>query len=125
MMTLGGAAGLYGINLPWVETAIALSVVVLGLAVAFDLSLPALAAATLVGFFAIFHGHAHGAEMPADVSGLLYAAGFMIATALLHATGIALGLGLDRLARSIRLPLAQVGGGAMALAGVGFLTGVL
>jgi urease accessory protein len=125
MMALGGAAGMYGLNLPWVETGIALSVVVLGLAVAFNLSLSALGAAALVGFFAVFHGHAHGAEMPVDASGLGYAAGFMIATALLHASGIALGLGLDRLARSTRLPVAQASGGAMAVVGLGLLAGVL
>ena len=125
MMALGGAAGTYGVTLPWVETGIALSVVAIGLALAFGLSLPALGAAALVGFFAIFHGHAHGLEMPADASGLDYALGFMIATALLHAAGIALGLRLDRLARSIRLPLVQASGGALALAGVGLLMGAL
>jgi urease accessory protein len=125
MMAAGGAAGIHGMDLVWVEIGIAASVVVLGLAVAFGLSLPALAAAGLAGFFAIFHGHAHGVEMPAGASALTYAAGFMLATALLHAGGIAFGFGLDRLARSMNALTARVSGGAMALAGIGLITGVL
>jgi urease accessory protein len=125
MMAVGGAAGMYGHDLPWVEAGIALSIVVLGLAVAFNLSLPALGAASVVGFFAIFHGHAHGAEMPADISGLGYALGFVLATATLHVTGIAFGLGLDRFARAQSARIAQVIGGAAALAGIGLLAGAI
>ena len=103
---------------PFVEIGIALSVVVLGLAVALAPGLPTLAAMALVGFFAIFHGHAHGAEMPQDVSGYAYAAGFMLATALLHAAGIALGLALARMGQLAGRRAVQAGGGAMALAGL-------
>lgn len=120
LMAAGGALGMNGVSVPFVETGIALSVVTFGLALAFDLALPVGLAAGLVGFFAVFHGHAHGAEMPADASGASYAAGFMIATALLHAAGVAIGVGAGRLAsqRAIR-----IGGAAMAAAGVGLLAG--
>ncbi len=119
LMALGGAAGFAGVALPFVELAIALSVVVFGLLVAFRTRLPLAAAMTLVGIFAIFHGHAHGAELPAGQSALTYAAGFLIATALLHAAGIAIGLGFARLAASGLGPrIVQAGGGAMALTGL-------
>ena len=109
-----------GVSLPYVEAGIALSVVVFGLMLATGVALPVGLAAGLVGFFAIFHGQAHGAEMPAGASGVAYAAGFMIATAALHGAGIALGLGAGRLAsmRAVR-----IGGAAMAAAGVGLLAG--
>jgi len=122
MMAFGGAAGIAGFELPFIEAGIGLSVVVLGLIVALQWSAPLSAAMAIVGFFAVFHGFAHGAEMPTDASGLSYASGFVLATALLHLAGIGAGLGIGRL-RSNRL--AQVGGGAMALAGVGVLTGAL
>jgi urease accessory protein len=93
VMALGGAAGAAGYSLPYTEIGIALSVVVLGLAVALRISVPTLAAMALAGVLAVFHGHAHGAEMPQNLSGYEYAAGFMLATALLHCAGIALGLG--------------------------------
>ena len=103
VMAIGGALGMAGFGLPYAEIGIALSVVVLGLAVALRLSLPTLAAMALVGLFAVFHGHAHGAEMPQDVSGYAYAAGFMLATALLHCAGIALGLAGRQVRRAGRL----------------------
>lgn len=124
VMALGGAVGMAGIEIPFVEAGIALSVIVLGAAVALQVALPTIAAMALVGFFAIFHGHAHGAELPQGASGLGYAAGFLIATALLHAAGISLGLAIGRLgARGLRT--AQLGGTAMALAGAGILTGLI
>jgi len=124
MMAVGGFAGLEGVQLPFVETAIALSVMVLGLAVAFQWKLPVAAASALVGLFAIFHGHAHGSEVPVDASGLTYAAGFMLATAALHVAGIGLGLAVGRIGARSRLAL-QASGGAMALAGVALLSGYL
>ena len=124
MMAVGGLAGMEGIQLPFVETGIALSVVVLGLAVAFQWKLPVAAAGALVGLFAIFHGHAHGSEMPIDASGLAYAAGFMLATASLHVAGIGLGLAVGRIGARSRLAL-QASGGAIALAGVALLSGYL
>ena len=120
LMAVGGALGMNGANVPYVETGIALSVVVFGLTLASGAALPVGLAVGLVGFFSIFHGHAHGAEMPANASGAAYAAGFLIATALLHGAGIALGMGAARLAsqRAVR-----IGGAAMAAAGVGLLAG--
>ncbi len=113
-----------GIQLPFVETGIALSVVVLGLAVAFQWKLPVAAASALVGLFAIFHGHAHGSEMPVDASGVAYAVGFMLATASLHVAGIGLGVAVGRIGARSRLAL-QASGGGMALAGVALLSGYL
>ena len=99
MMALGGAIGMAGLALPYVEIAIAASVLVLGLATIFSASLPLTAAAALAGFFAIFHGQAHGIEMPAAASALTYGLGFITATLLLHTVGIGLGLAFDRLGR--------------------------
>lgn len=82
LMAVGGALGISGIDVPFVELGIALSVIVLGGVVAFGVKVSLAAAMAMVGFFAIFHGHAHGAEMPADASGLAYGLGFMSATAL-------------------------------------------
>lgn len=120
LMAAGGALGMEGIAIPHVETGIGLSVVVFGAVLAAGLAPPVGLAAGLVGFFAIFHGHAHGAELPSGAWGAAYAAGFMSATAALHAAGIALGVGAARLAsaRAVR-----IGGAAMAAAGVGILAG--
>ena len=125
VMSLGGILGMAGIGLPFVEIAIGLSVVVLGLAVACGIHLPTAAAMALVGLFAIFHGHAHGAEMPETASGLAYGAGFALATALLHATGIVIGLGTGRAGAAIGRRALQTAGSAMALAGIAILTGYL
>jgi urease accessory protein len=125
VMALGGALGMAGIAVPFVEAGIAASVVVLGLAVALRWQWPVAAAMALVGSFAVFHGHAHGAEMPVDASGFEYAAGFMIATALLHAVGIGFGLGIARFGRAHAPQAIRFGGVAMAVAGLGLLTGVI
>jgi len=124
MMGVGGLVGVNGVELPFVEIGIAASVIVIGAAVALRLKAPTAIAAGLVGFFAIFHGFAHGAEMPADASGLNYAIGFMLATALLHTAGIGLAITTGKLAARSDL-LVRAGGGAMALAGVGILTGMI
>ena len=123
MMVLGGALGVAGTDLPFVEIGIALSVVVLGAALALRPALPVAAAMLLVGAFAVFHGHAHGAEMPETASGLAYGAGFVGATALLHAVGLGLGLSAGRLARS--LPALRVASAGVAVAGLGLLTAAL
>src|SRR6516162_2994492 len=75
VMAVGGAFGVASVAVPVVEIGIALSVVVLGAIVAFNIKAPVAAAMGLVGFFAIFHGHAHGAEIPEDAGGVAYAAG--------------------------------------------------
>ncbi len=91
-LVIGGALGLAGIPLVQVEGAIALSVLALGLAIAARARLPMLVAMAMVGFFAIFHGHAHGAEIPRLAEPAAYVAGFALASAALHLTGVAIGL---------------------------------
>jgi urease accessory protein len=91
VMAAAGALGIAGVPLPGVEIGIAASVIVLGAIVALRVQMPVAIAAALVGVFAVFHGHAHGTEMPLDASGVAFAAGFLAATALLHVAGIALG----------------------------------
>jgi urease accessory protein len=125
MMAVGGALGVAGMEMPLVEIGIAASVIVLGLAVAMQLNLPVAGAMALVGFFALFHGHAHGAEMPTDASGLAYGVGFVLATATLHLTGIGLGLGIGLLAKATSRRTMQAGGAVMSLAGAAMLTGFL
>jgi urease accessory protein len=118
VMVVGGALGMAGIQVPFAEVGIGLSVIVLGLAVAFRFNLPTLAAMALVGFFAVFHGYVHGAELPAAASGLPYAVGFVGATALLQGVGAGFGLLIGR-------RVVQAGGGAMAVLGVAILSGLL
>jgi len=91
VMAFGGMLGLMGVRLPGVEIGIAASAILLGLAVLLELRPKLALAAILVGIFAIFHGHAHGTELPPDQSGLLYSMGFVLATGCLHAIGIAIG----------------------------------
>jgi urease accessory protein len=91
VMAMGGMLGLMGVPLPGVEYGIALSAILLGAAVMFEVRPPLALAAVLVGFFAIFHGHAHGTELPPGQSALLYSMGFVIATGCLHACGIGIG----------------------------------
>lgn len=125
MMVAGFALGVSGIYLPFVELGIALSSIVIGAAAAWGKPMPVAAAMSLVGVFAIFHGHAHGAEMPANAAGVEYALGFMLATALLHLSGIGAAMGVSKLAGRFGKPVAQVAGGLFALGGVGILAGWL
>ena len=92
VMAFGGLLGLLGIPLPGVEVGIALSALALGLAVATSWRPPLAVAALLVAAFAVFHGHAHGTELPEGQSGLTYSIGFVVATGLLHLAGIAIGV---------------------------------
>jgi len=92
MMAMGAMMGLMGIPVPGVEIGIALSAIVLGTMILAEVRPKLAIALAMVGVFAIFHGHAHGTELPAGQSGLLYSMGFVIATGCLHAVGIALGL---------------------------------
>lgn len=92
MMSLGAAMGLIGMGLPGVEVGIALSAVLLGGMVMGEARPKLAVAVLLVGFFAVFHGHAHGTELPPGQSGLLYSMGFVIATGCLHGMGIGIGL---------------------------------
>ncbi len=124
VMALAGITGMAGVKLPFVEIGIGMSVVVLGLAVATQLSVPTLVAASLVGLFAVFHGHVHGVEMLASMSGLSYGLGFICATALLHATGVSLGVAGAKLDQVYSRPMVQIGGAAIAVAGVAMLAGI-
>jgi len=118
VMAFGGLLGLMGVNLPGIEIGIALSAIALGIAVFREVQLQLWLAAIMVGFFAIFHGYAHGAELPPGGNGLLYSIGFVVTTGLLHATGIAIGV-IHRWSAG-RMALRAAGGG-VALAGVFFL----
>lgn len=121
IMALGGALGIAGVDLPAVETGIALSGVVLGLLVALAVRAPLWAAAVIVGAFAVFHGHAHGTELPAAANANAYALGFVVATGLLHLAGIAFG-SLTRLEWG-RYAV-RAAGLLITLVGAAFLTGV-
>ena len=111
----GGALGMLHVPVPFVEPAILASVVALGLLVALAIDLPVSIGVTIIGLFALFHGHAHGTEVPENAGGLDYMAGFAIATALLHGAGIAAGLGLGPRFRG----LARAVGAAFAAGGIG------
>lgn len=122
VMAFGGALGVIGIDIPAIETGIALSGIVLGLAVAFAVKPPLWVAAIIVGAFAIFHGHAHGTELPNATSPLVFSVGFVTATGLLHLAGIAFG----ELARwSWGEKVVRIAGIGIAGVGSAFLLGVL
>ena len=122
VMAFGGALGVAGVPIPYIETGIALSGLVLGLAVAFAVRPPLWVAAVIVGVFAIFHGHAHGTELPNAVSPLVFSIGFVVGTGLLHMAGIAIG----ELTRwSWGTYVVRFSGGVIALIGLGFLIGFI
>ncbi len=125
MMVVGFLLGAGGVNLPFVELGIALSSVVIGAAAALGRPMPVWGAMALTGVFAVFHGHAHGAEMPVDAAGFEYALGFVVATALLHVAGIGASAGVAKLVGKYGQRLAQVAGGVFALGGIGVLAGWL
>jgi urease accessory protein len=118
VMALGGMMGLMGIKLPGIELCIALSALALGFAVCREARPKLWIAAIIVGVFAIAHGHAHGTELPLGASGVLYSIGFVIATGLLHALGI--GMGLVHRWPAGRIAL-RVAGAVVAIGGVFFL----
>ena len=120
VMALAGAMGVMGVPIPGVEVGIALSGIVLGLAVLFLVKPPLALAAAIVGIFAVFHGHAHGTELPDAANPLAYAVGFVVATGLLHLAGIAFGL---LMARPAGVVAVRAAGGVIAVAGAAFLTG--
>ena len=118
VMAFGGVLGAMGIPLPGIEIGIALSAVALGAMVTFAVRPPLWIAAVIVGFFAIFHGHAHGAELPDSANSITYSMGFVIATGSLHLCGILIGV-----ANRWRLGAKMLRGigGAIAAGGVYFL----
>lgn len=117
-MALGFALAMTGVHLPFVEPAILASIVALGLLVAMTVRLEAMACAAVVGVFAVFHGYAHGDELGA-AGALPFSAGFMIATAVLHAAGIGLGMASARLASG--RAISRVLGGVTAFAGLALM----
>ena len=119
-MALGFGLAVGGVMLPFVEPAILASVVALGLLVAMAVRLDAAAAAAVVAVFALFHGHAHGGEL-GTAGAWPFAAGFIIATVLLHIAGIGIGLGVARL--SHKGTLARLFGGITAVIGAALLIG--
>jgi urease accessory protein len=122
VMAFGGALGVAGMPLPGVETGIAISAIMLGAVVALAAKPPLWMAAVLVGAFAIFHGHAHGAELPIGADAVAYSMGFVIATGTLHLTGIAFG-GLSHWPAG-RIAVRAVGG-IISLIGFAYLGGLL
>ena len=120
VMVLGAVAAIAGFGLPIVEVMIVASVIALGALIAGGVKVPVAAATAIVAAFALFHGQAHGLEMPANAGGLSYLAGFAVATALLHGLGLAVGQFGGRLleGRAIRLT-----GGAVLAAGLALMVG--
>ncbi len=118
VMAVGGMLGLMGVPLPGIEYGIAASAILLGVAVLFELRPPLALAAMLVGVFAIFHGHAHGTELPPGQNALLYSMGFVIATGCLHAAGIGIGT-LHRWTWGQRL--LRFAGGMVMIGGIFFM----
>lgn len=122
VMAFGGVLGIMGVPIPNIEVGIAVSSIVLGLIIALALKMPLWVASIMVAAFAIFHGHAHGTELPNATNPLAYSVGFVLSTGLLHLAGIGIG-------ELIRWPagviVARAVGGLIALAGVGFLTGTI
>jgi len=119
MMALGAILAAAGLILPAVETGIAASVLILGLLIAFSSRMPVLLGMALVGVFAIFHGHAHGTELPQAASAVAYGLGMLLATVGLHAAGLGAGILFQRAAVLLR-----VGGAMIAAAGVILLGGM-
>ncbi|WP_420131585.1 HupE/UreJ family protein [Rhodopseudomonas sp.] len=125
MMLVGAMLGMAHITVPFAELGIALSVIVFGLILLLGIGLPTIGAAALVGFFAIFHGYAHGREIPAAAETVSYAAGFVLATGLLHGVGIALGLLAREATVSLRPRLFRAAGATVTVAGMALLAGAL
>lgn len=120
-MAVSGAAAVAGMPLPGVEIGIALSGIVLGFCVLMALRPPLSVALVLVAVFAVFHGHAHGMELPDAANPATYALGFVLATGALHLAGVAVGLAWrNRFGQVVVRAL----GGAIALTGAAFLTGL-
>jgi urease accessory protein len=120
VMIAGAGLALTGAPLPMVEFGIAGSVLAIGALIAFGTRMPVGLAMGLVGLFALFHGHAHGAELPGFAHPAAYGAGFVAATALLHVAGVGIALAVRQ--HAAKLPF-RVAGAAMAVVGGGLLLG--
>jgi urease accessory protein len=119
VMAMGGVLGVREVPLPGIELGIAVSGIVLGVMVAGFIRAPLAIAAAIVAFFAIFHGYAHGLELPEAANPLAYGAGFVICTGLLHLSGVAVGLLIHW--KPTGPYLVRTGGGAIAALGCWFL----
>lgn len=117
-MVIGGTLGVAGLQIPVVEAGIAASVIALGVLVAMRAQISSRLAAAIVAVFGIFHGAAHGTEMPVDASLIGYTAGFVTATAVLHTVGIAVAFGVAALSVRHSHSVIRLGGSAVAIAGV-------
>ena len=115
LMLVGGALSISGVSIPFVENGILVSVLILGVLIAAAVKAPLLLSSIIVGVFALFHGQAHGAELPASSSAISYCLGFAVATILLHAVGIASGLGF---AKWNNQKSVQLTGASIALCGI-------
>ncbi len=123
VMAVGGSFGVvFGTEIPLVETGIALSAIILGFVIIMEVRPKLQIAALIVGIFALCHGYAHGVELPSAASPVTYAIGFVLATGLLHLSGIALG---ETLRWSVGRVALRIVGGIIMLIGVGFLFGLL
>jgi urease accessory protein len=118
MMVVGAVFGMFAVPLPSVEVGIALSVMVLGGCIAWSFRAPVWAALIIVGVFAVFHGYAHGKELPSAADPVSYSAGFVLATGLLHVAGICLGR-LNDLPNGVVATRSM--GAVIATVGIGFL----
>lgn len=118
MMVVGGVLGMAGVGFPPVEAGIAVSVLILGAMILLAIRAPVIIACAIVALFAVFHGYAHGAELPSAADPVGYSAGFVLCTGMLHLVGMALGLLRSSRAGTIAL---RTAGGAIALSGMWFL----
>jgi urease accessory protein len=121
-MALAGTIAMAGVMFPDPEIGVAFSVIVLGAVIALPIRLPVAAATAMVVAAALFHGYAHGLEVPDAASGIAFGVGFVVTTALLHFAGVRAGLALIRFDAARGRQLARVGGSSMAIAGAVTLT---
>ena len=118
VMVLGAALGMFAVPLPTVEIGVAVSVLVLGACIALSLRAPVWLASTIVAVFGIFHGYAHGRELPSAADPAGYSVGFVLATGMLHLAGVGIGL-LNNMPRGVLVTRSL--GGAIGVAGGWFL----
>ncbi len=118
IMCVGGVLGIAGVAIPGIGTGIALSILVLGGAIAAEWKAPEWLAVAIVAVFAVFHGYAHGVELPQAADPAAYSVGFVVSTGLIHVAGIAVGLLVGRLYGGL---VSRLLGGLVALAGVYYL----
>ena len=115
MMIVGGIIGMSGVKIPYVETGIVMSVMVLGVLIVASARLPLFAGMLIAGIFAIFHGHSHGTEIPNAALGITYSIGFAISTLLLHLSGIGLALFAGN---KVKIQILRFAGATIAIAGI-------